>query len=71
VTQKSTDLVVCSCQMASMWVLQRIDVLSRFFHCFEYFASSGCDKSGSSVSVFSIVVSSCDEPMPKAVVEFF
>jgi hypothetical protein len=55
--------------MPSMWVLPRIDVLS-FFIAFKYFASSVYDKSGSPVSVFSIVIF-CDELILNAVIEFF
>jgi hypothetical protein len=35
-----------------------------FFHRFDYFASSGCKKSGSPVRMLSILVSPCDEPTP-------
>jgi hypothetical protein len=41
------------------------------FHCFKYFTTSRCDDPGSPVGMFSIVVSTRDEPGPESIVKFF
>jgi hypothetical protein len=73
VTQKSTrsgSLFLSDGQYVGS-PIDRYFKLLRFFHRYEYLASSGCNDSGSPVGMLSIVVSSCDEPTPQGIVKIF